>query len=284
MDSIRARHDVSLAAITEAIRKTPQATTGQLTIRVNSTVPGFRGPVLKPDIQVYDDANRTAVITDLAIAYEEHASDDSDASAFEKIKRTKVSKYAPLKDHLERQGYTVHLSALVYGSLGSVAPANQGIYMEQLGLLKRDARRLKYRLSTDHIKASKRIWARHTLRQGTPAPTTNQANQASHRQQQQASAPANQRTQPRQPTNQVQGWDRRPRSGLGGDRRPPRRPTTTTRPSSAPQPRQPTRATTNGRRDESSRAARGIGSSRVTATSSTHQRRSTNRRGAQPRG
>ncbi|DAZ97181.1 TPA: hypothetical protein N0F65_004031 [Lagenidium giganteum] len=177
MDSIRARHDTSLNKIKAAIEKAVTASNGRLTLRVNSTVPDFDGPTLKPDIQLYDALHKRAVISDLAVAFEDHPSDTT--SNFDRIWDTKTTKYAPLKEFLKRQGYSVSLSALIYGSLGSIAPSNYQVYTEHLGLLKRDTRRLEYQLSTDHIKASKRIWAGHAgqarraeqVRQTEAAPT-----------------------------------------------------------------------------------------------------------------
>jgi hypothetical protein len=220
MDRIRARHDASLTLITKAIARTARATKGKLTITVNSTVDGYSGPVLKPDLLVIDEENKTAVLADLAIAFEEQQSDNDAASKFDEIKRKKLTKYAPLKAHLQRQGYKTELSALVYGSLGSVANGNYQVYTEQLGLLKKDARQLEYTLATNHIKASKRIWGFHTLQPGnkhasTTAQSTNNNNNGQRRNG--TAAPAGRSTTSRPRTKNNRGPQRTTGARLGGD-------------------------------------------------------------------
>ncbi|KAI9919510.1 hypothetical protein PsorP6_017425 [Peronosclerospora sorghi] len=56
---------------------------------------------------------------------------------------------------------TVHLSALVHGSLGAVASGNLAVYTEQLGVLKCDEKRLDKQLSAECIKSSRRMWNFH---------------------------------------------------------------------------------------------------------------------------
>ncbi|KAE9273433.1 hypothetical protein PR003_g29910, partial [Phytophthora rubi] len=106
---------------------------------------------------------------DLAVAFEEQASDDPESSGLARIAAHKRAKYDRIKRHLERQGWKVHLSALVYGSLGAVAGGNYKVYTEHLGLLKRDAKRLDRQLSRACIQSSRRIWnlhcAQHRARQ-----------------------------------------------------------------------------------------------------------------------
>ncbi|KAE8959605.1 hypothetical protein PR001_g30665, partial [Phytophthora rubi] len=109
---------------------------------------------------------------DLAVAFEEQASDDPESSGLARIAAHKRAKYDRIKRHLERQGWKVHLSALVYGSLGAVAGGNYKVYTEHLGLLKRDAKRLDRQLSVACIQSSRRIWnlhcAQHRARQHQP--------------------------------------------------------------------------------------------------------------------
>lgn len=161
MDAIRKRHDDALARIGTAIREVVTGARGTKELRLNQTVPGFVGPALRPDIQLFDAATRTATVLDLAITHEEQTTDQQDSSTLHFAREHKIAKYAPIKRHLERAGWRVHLSALVYGSLGAVAAGNFAEYTEHLGLLKRDARRLDQRLCTENIKASRRIWNWH---------------------------------------------------------------------------------------------------------------------------
>uniref|UniRef100_H3GYD1 Reverse transcriptase domain-containing protein n=1 Tax=Phytophthora ramorum TaxID=164328 RepID=H3GYD1_PHYRM len=138
-------------------------------LRVNQTVPSLAGPALRPDLQLFNHTKKTVAVVDLAVAFEEQASDDTESSALARIAAHKRAKYAGIKRHLERQGWKVHLSALVYGSLGAVMPANYKVLTEHLGLLKRDAKRLDRQLSVACIQSSRRIWnlhcAQHRARQ-----------------------------------------------------------------------------------------------------------------------
>ena len=161
---IRARHDESLKMIENAIRKQfPTAT-----IRINSTVPGS-GSNLKPDIQITSADGEVGIICDLAVAFEDSTvRDQQHASAFHRSRQHKEDKYKHLVQHLKAK--KTYVCALVYGSLGSVDRKNFEIYTETLGLYKNQTRRLEYTLSTNHIKASRRIWAHHTLK-GSPTAT-----------------------------------------------------------------------------------------------------------------
>ncbi|KAG2791601.1 hypothetical protein PC111_g23849 [Phytophthora cactorum] len=166
MDAVRGRHDSALRDIEHALRTSSGA---RRELRVNQTVPGLPGPALRPDLQVYNHDQRTVAVVDLAVAFDRQDSDDAASSGLAKAAAEKAAKYAGIKRHLERQGWKVHLSALVYGSLGSVAASNYTVYTEHLGLLKRDAKRLDRTLSVQCIQSSRRIWnlhcAKHRARQ-----------------------------------------------------------------------------------------------------------------------
>ncbi|KAG2759384.1 hypothetical protein Pcac1_g28554 [Phytophthora cactorum] len=166
MDAVRGRHDSALGEIERALRTSSGA---RRELRVNQTVPGLPGPALRPDLQVYNHDQRTVAVVDLAVAFDRQDSDDAASSGLAKAAAEKAAKYAGIKRHLERQGWKVHLSALVYGSLGSVAASNYTVYTEHLGLLKRDAKRLDRTLSVQCIQSSRRIWnlhcAKHRARQ-----------------------------------------------------------------------------------------------------------------------
>ena len=161
MDAIRTRHDDALKLIERAIASSAGAGTDRVELRVNQTVPSLPGPALRPDLQVYNHTTRTVSVVDLAVAFEDQGDDDPRTSSLARIAALKRTKYDCIKRHLERQGWTVHLSALVYGSLGAVAGGNLAVYTEQLGVLKGDAKRLDKQLSAECIKSSRRIWNLH---------------------------------------------------------------------------------------------------------------------------
>ncbi|CAI5709506.1 unnamed protein product [Peronospora farinosa] len=161
MDAIRSRHDEALKEIERTLHASINNRYGRTEIRVNQTVPGLPGPALRPDLQLYSHDKRTVVVIDLAIALDQQDRDDPTSSGLAKASAEKATKYASVLRHLASQGSTVHLSSLVYGSLGSVAPGNYKIYMDHLGLLKREAKRLDQHLSTACIQSSRRIWSLH---------------------------------------------------------------------------------------------------------------------------
>lgn len=161
MDAVRGRHDDALKSIERAISASSRDCTDRVELRVNQTVPELGGPALRPDIQLFNHTTKTVAVVDLAVAFEEQAADDEASSALARTAAHKRAKYAGVQRHLERQGWTVHLSALVYGSLGAVAGGNHKVYTEHLGLLKRDAKRLDRQLSASCIQSSRRIWNLH---------------------------------------------------------------------------------------------------------------------------
>jgi hypothetical protein len=169
MDAVRGRHDDALKTIERELHASSRSGQDRVELRVNQTVPSLAGPALRPDLQLYNHAKKTVAVVDLAVAFEEQASDDTESSALARIAAHKRAKYAGIKRHLERQGWKVHLSALVYGSLGAVMPANHTVFTDHLGLLKRDAKRLDRQLSAACIQSSRRIWnlhcAQHRARQ-----------------------------------------------------------------------------------------------------------------------
>ncbi|KAF1313197.1 reverse transcriptase, partial [Globisporangium splendens] len=159
-DAVTKRHDSALKLITDTLQPRVLRSQERLQLRVNETVEGMAGQ-LRPDLQLFDTRSKTVVVADLAITYEDHQQDGPEFSSLAASAQRKIEKYQPIKVHLMQQGWTVHLSALVYGSLGSVLPGNFKVYTEELGLLKKDARRLNTTISTEAIKASRRIWNLH---------------------------------------------------------------------------------------------------------------------------
>jgi hypothetical protein len=155
-DTIRSRRDNALRMITRELEARVAASKGKLQLRVNQTVAGVTGPVLRPDIQVYNKEARTAVIVDLAIPFD--ARDGGDGSGLTHEHGRKVQKYSVIKRQLADRGWQVKLGAVVYGALGSVAASNQATYTDMLGLLKRTGRKLDRLVSAAAIQGSRRIW------------------------------------------------------------------------------------------------------------------------------
>ncbi|KAH9084443.1 hypothetical protein LEN26_020794 [Aphanomyces euteiches] len=154
--NIRSRHDAALQAIAITI----QGAQPDARLMVNSTALDFDGPTLKPDLQLIDSTKKTVVICDLAVAMEDDKLHNGD-SIFEKTAKHKMDKYSPLSRHYTSQGYEVYSCALIYGSLGSVAPANHNVLTQVIGLSRPAAAKLQYALSASVIKASHLIWRAH---------------------------------------------------------------------------------------------------------------------------
>lgn len=167
-DAVTKRHDDALTRIVATLQPRVLRSQDRLQLLVNERVEGLQGQ-LRPDLQLLDTRSKVAVIADLAITYEDHQRDGSEFSSLAASAQRKIEKYQRIKEHLVRQGWTVHLSALVYGSLGSVLPGNFRVYTEELGVLKKDARRLDLTISTETIKSSRRIWNLHCALHRGPA-------------------------------------------------------------------------------------------------------------------
>jgi ribonuclease HI len=159
--SIRARHDRVLNTIAARIREARRpAGNAPLEVKVNSTVSQVTGSTLRPDLQVLDHEKKTAVIADLAVAFDATTANNN-GSGLDQARNAKVTKYAPLARALQQQGWRVTTTAMVYGSLGSVHPANFKTYTEALGIAKRVAKQLDLNGSLDCIRASAAIWYDH---------------------------------------------------------------------------------------------------------------------------
>lgn len=169
MAMIRQRHDAALAQIEAAIKHADHARRSNCDIRLDSTVPEFDGPAWRPDIQIRNATTKTVVIADLAITCEDQGTDTPASSSLQHSREYKVAKYEPIAAALRRQGWTVHMEAVIYGSMGSVHPANMAVFTDHFGMLKRDARRLDAALSSHCIRSSRRVWnwhcAQHRTRQ-----------------------------------------------------------------------------------------------------------------------
>lgn len=122
---------------------------------------GLPGRPLRPDLQIYDATSKTAYICDLSIAFEAQKTNDPAAGNMRVRSTEKLVKYQSAKDFLETMGWRVQVSALVYGSLGSVLPSN-GPPTEQLRLTKKNANQLNRRISVACVQASYKIWRMHS--------------------------------------------------------------------------------------------------------------------------
>jgi hypothetical protein len=162
--AVRGRHDDALKLIAQAIEGSSRTKRDQIDMLVDQTVPTLPGPALRPDLQLYNRTKRTVAIVDLAITYEDQPQDAPASSALVRRANEKRAKYASVKAHLERQGWTIHLSALGYGALGAVAQGNFNVLTNALGLLKREAKFLDMRISASSIQSSRRIWLEHCRR------------------------------------------------------------------------------------------------------------------------
>ncbi|KAE8955425.1 hypothetical protein PR001_g32113, partial [Phytophthora rubi] len=104
MDAIRGRHDDALKNIERALIASSGDRQDRAELRVNQTVPSLAGPALRPDLQLYNHTKKTVAVVDLAVAFEEQASDDPESSGLARIAAHKRAKYDRIKRHLERQG------------------------------------------------------------------------------------------------------------------------------------------------------------------------------------
>ncbi|DBA00949.1 TPA: hypothetical protein N0F65_006149, partial [Lagenidium giganteum] len=161
-DAIRGRHDGALAAIKRMTQKAiERASPTNVELLIDTSVANFAGPALRPDIQLYNHTTKQATIVDLAIPFKDQPTSDPATSSLHVAKTRKMHKYTCIKNHLERQGWKVHLDAIVYGSIGAVLPSNHTVYTKHLGMLKREATTLDRRISMQMIQSSHRIWRQH---------------------------------------------------------------------------------------------------------------------------
>lgn len=160
--AIDGRHDRVLAMIKKAVEPIVSKPSSQVTARFDAYVEGLPGQQLRPDIQIFDAGSRIAHICDLAITFEAQKTDDPAAGSMRVRHSEKLAKYQRAKEFLETLGWRVHVSALVYGALGSVMPSNYKVLTEQLRLTKRNAKQLNRRISVACVQASYKIWRLHS--------------------------------------------------------------------------------------------------------------------------
>ena len=124
MNAVRTRHDDALKTIERKIAASTSVEGDRVELRVNQTVPSMPGPALRPGLQIYNHTKRTVPTVDLAVAFEEQVVDDPQMWSLARITEVKRRKYDCIKRYLERYGWAVQLSALVYRSLVAVAGGN----------------------------------------------------------------------------------------------------------------------------------------------------------------
>ncbi|RHY15432.1 hypothetical protein DYB32_010765, partial [Aphanomyces invadans] len=156
--SIRARHDLSLRRIAAAIAKANPS----CRLLVEQPLPEFTDALLKPDIILVDDANKTAAICDLAVSFDDGNIQGSGLTGFQTRAAEKIDKYGRLSRFLGSKGYDVSSCALIFGSLGSVLPDNQAVLTSTFNLSRGTATKLQTQLSSHHIRLCRQIWRRHS--------------------------------------------------------------------------------------------------------------------------
>lgn len=121
--------------------------------RVEVAVP-LTGSPLKPDLVIFDQANKSAVIVDIACPF------DNGSDALEVKRAEKRDKYEPLADLLRVRGYRVVVDALVVGALGSWASSNDPV-LQMLDIPRARRNRLKRRCVSDCIRWSRDLYVEH---------------------------------------------------------------------------------------------------------------------------
>ncbi|ETL88933.1 hypothetical protein L917_12058 [Phytophthora nicotianae] len=173
-DSIRARHDRVLDSIAAEVRKAKRR--GDVELRVNQSVAQAPQSTQHPDLQLVDHDRKRVVLADLVVAFDADAAGRK-STGLDAAHAAKLVKYTPLMRALQQRGWSTTLTAIAYGSLGSVRRSNYATYTETLGLSKRAAKRLDRACSLTCIRASAGIWYAHAAstngaRRARPPPQT----------------------------------------------------------------------------------------------------------------
>ncbi|ETK88794.1 hypothetical protein F441_07123 [Phytophthora nicotianae CJ01A1] len=173
-DSIRARHDSVLDSIAAEVRKAKRR--GDVELRVNQSVAQAPQSTQRPDLQLVDHDRKRVVLADLVVAFDADAAGRK-STGLDAAHAAKLVKYTPLMRALQQRGWSTTLTAIAYGSLGSVRRSNYATYTETLGLSKRAAKRLDRTCSLTCIRASAGIWYAHAAstngaRRARPPPQT----------------------------------------------------------------------------------------------------------------
>lgn len=136
---VRGRHDNIIRLVRNATRPIIERSIGSLEVTFDKHVAEVAVLAFKLNIQMYSHTTKTACISDLSDSFNDQSSDDPATSNLAFAYEHKVRKYAPLTCHLERAGWQVYLSAIVFDSPDSGHTRNYNIRTKQLSLYKRTA-------------------------------------------------------------------------------------------------------------------------------------------------
>ena len=151
-DAIQRRHNAIIDRLETAIIKM-RGFTG--VVRKDKAVPDCDfSSTLRPDIVWIDEAKKTMKIVDVAVTFENRY------LSLEKIRATKIEKYAPIADEFRRKGWIVDLDAIVVGSLGGWDPANEAT-LRMLRISRWYLRLMRKLIVSDTIRWSRDIYVEH---------------------------------------------------------------------------------------------------------------------------
>ena len=111
---------------------------------------------LRPDIVIINHDKKEAVILDVTCPFR------SDADYMAECRARKIGKYLPEANSYRKAGYTVHINAIVVGSLGIWDPLNTPS-LNHLGIAKTRQSALIRRVVESTIHYSKTIYYTHTM-------------------------------------------------------------------------------------------------------------------------
>ncbi len=114
------------------------------------------GRAVRPDLVCINEKEKRAVILDVTCPFE-HTS-----SSFQEAREKKLCKYGPELEALIRQGFRVHLNAIVVGTLGSWDPGNDASLV-LCGITGHKLVRLKRASVCAALDASRTIFFKHTM-------------------------------------------------------------------------------------------------------------------------
>lgn len=122
-------------------------------VREDRRVPHCDSP-LRPDIVVIDERSKSLTIVDVAIIFENRYEE------FQRARRGKIHKYAPIADEFRRKGWSVNLEAVIVGSLGSWDPMNEPA-LKMLRISPRYAKLMRRLVVSDTIRWSRDMYVEH---------------------------------------------------------------------------------------------------------------------------
>ncbi|KAJ3581260.1 hypothetical protein NHX12_016847 [Muraenolepis orangiensis] len=147
---IQLRHNDVVKMISEAVKPKKD-----WTLRLDQTVPDTQSN-RRPDIVLLNLKEKKAVIADITICYE------ANIDRMDQVREHKIMKYETEANILRDQGFEVHCTALVYGSLGSHHPLNIPQHPTlQLNLWKAKRKTFLKNLTKTILESSYKIWKNH---------------------------------------------------------------------------------------------------------------------------